>query len=135
MKPRKLQMLLAVMAVCLIVGGASSTFAAGGNKPCSADLKKFCADVKPGDGRIMACLDQHKQELSPGCNARLAKLTEEAKEVGSACYDDIMLYCSVIKPGKGKLIQCLEKQRSYGPSGRLSGSCDQKLKQLQKEAK
>jgi len=34
---------------------------------CSADIQKLCAGVQPGGGRIMACLKQHKDEVSDGC--------------------------------------------------------------------
>jgi len=34
---------------------------------CQDDFKKFCASVTPGGGRIIACLAQHKDKLSPAC--------------------------------------------------------------------
>jgi len=34
---------------------------------CAADAQKLCAGVKPGGGRILACLKQHKAELSDQC--------------------------------------------------------------------
>jgi hypothetical protein len=36
-------------------------------KACAEDAKKFCTDVKAGEGRIVKCLKQHAQELSQGC--------------------------------------------------------------------
>lgn len=39
-----------------------------GRKACADDVKKLCAGVKAGEGRIMQCLREHTQELSPGCN-------------------------------------------------------------------
>ena len=38
------------------------------SRPCRPDLQKFCADVQPGGGRIVACLKQHEAELSPACH-------------------------------------------------------------------
>lgn len=38
-----------------------------GRKACADDVKKFCAGVKAGEGRIMQCLKAHTQELSPAC--------------------------------------------------------------------
>ena len=38
---------------------------------CQADVSKFCADMKPGHGRIVACLSQHTAELSDACKAQL----------------------------------------------------------------
>jgi hypothetical protein len=38
---------------------------------CNADLQKFCADVKPGQGRGLACLDKHQKDVSQGCKDAL----------------------------------------------------------------
>jgi Cysteine rich repeat len=34
---------------------------------CKPDYEKFCKDAKPGGGRIKACMEQHKDELSQAC--------------------------------------------------------------------
>jgi len=48
---------------------SSSAFAqtADERTACQDDFKKFCASVAPGGGRIIACLAQHKDKLSPAC--------------------------------------------------------------------
>ena len=38
-----------------------------GRKACAEDVKKLCAGVKAGEGRIIQCLREHTQELSPAC--------------------------------------------------------------------
>ena len=38
---------------------------------CKDDLQKFCADVKPGQGRGLACIDKHSKEVSQGCKDAL----------------------------------------------------------------
>jgi hypothetical protein len=40
---------------------------------CRNDISRFCSDVSPGRGRIAACLQQHRSELSPACADRLKK--------------------------------------------------------------
>jgi hypothetical protein len=35
--------------------------------PCAGDAQKLCAGVKPGGGRIVACLKEHKDLLSDQC--------------------------------------------------------------------
>lgn len=40
---------------------------------CRDDMQQHCKDVKPGQGRIAACLKQHEAELSPVCKEHLAK--------------------------------------------------------------
>ncbi|HZT61874.1 MAG TPA: cysteine rich repeat-containing protein [Burkholderiales bacterium] len=36
---------------------------------CNADAKKFCQGIRPGQGRILACLKSHQAELAPACAA------------------------------------------------------------------
>jgi hypothetical protein len=40
---------------------------------CSDDAKMFCADSKPGHGRIVACLKNHESELSDACKEEMKK--------------------------------------------------------------
>jgi hypothetical protein len=42
------------------------------DKPCAADVQKFCKDIKPGEGRVIACLKSHQADLSKACSAMLA---------------------------------------------------------------
>lgn len=34
---------------------------------CRADYDRVCSGVVPGGGRILACLQNHANQLSPGC--------------------------------------------------------------------
>jgi hypothetical protein len=40
---------------------------------CQADVQKLCAGVQPGGGRIVACLKEHKEEVSDGCKQAIGK--------------------------------------------------------------
>ena len=40
---------------------------------CGADAKKFCQGIKPGQGRILACLKSHQSELAPACAAEFQR--------------------------------------------------------------
>jgi hypothetical protein len=63
--------------------------------PCMADAQKLCPGVKPGDGRIAACLKEHKAQISAECNSRIAEFREEAQ----ACEADVQKLCPNTKPG------------------------------------
>ena len=34
---------------------------------CGADVRKFCQGIKPGGGRLFACLAKQKDQLSDAC--------------------------------------------------------------------
>ncbi|MGC4059723.1 MAG: cysteine rich repeat-containing protein [Aquabacterium sp.] len=36
---------------------------------CKEDVAKLCEGIKPGGGRIAACLKAHKDQVSDGCKA------------------------------------------------------------------
>ena len=52
----------------------------GGKGACKADVEKFCKDVKPGGGRIIACLKGNKDRLSQACKDEIAKARENRKQ-------------------------------------------------------
>jgi len=45
---------------------------------CADDVRSLCAGVQPGGGRIIACLKQHKDALSPQCRQAAAQLSGQA---------------------------------------------------------
>jgi len=47
---------------------------------CSGDVEKFCKEVKPGEGRILKCLDGHEQELSSACRQGIDTLKRKVQE-------------------------------------------------------
>ena len=43
---------------------------------CKTDIQKLCPGVQPDGGRILACLKQHKDEVSDGCRQAVLKATK-----------------------------------------------------------
>ena len=41
-------------------------------KACAADVKQFCADTKPGEGRLEACIKAHVADVSDACKVAMA---------------------------------------------------------------
>ncbi|MDD5209878.1 MAG: cysteine rich repeat-containing protein [Elusimicrobiales bacterium] len=145
--------LIAVFALSAGLGLALSLPAAAekGKGPCAGDAAKFCKDVKPGEGRVAACLKEHEKELSQACLDRKAlskekrggkhgnkkggacvsayengfssgfkrgfKMraglgAEDGKKfagAGKACAADREKFCAGVKPGEGRLRDCLQK--------------------------
>jgi hypothetical protein len=60
-------------------------------RDCSTDIQSLCAGVKPGGGRVLACLQAHVAagELSVGCSTMLSKAIWVARE----CAGDIRQFC------------------------------------------
>jgi len=53
---------------------AGQIFSAG----CGDDVRKFCSDVQPGGGRIIACLQQNKDSVSDKCKQAVAQASSMA---------------------------------------------------------
>jgi hypothetical protein len=51
---------------------------------CTADLQQLCAGVQPGGGRILACLKEHRDKVSPGCRQAVVRALQGAASAGSA---------------------------------------------------
>lgn len=47
---------------------------------CFDDFRKFCLGIVPGEGRVLACMGSHVDELSPPCE----KMVREEGGVGPA---------------------------------------------------
>jgi len=99
-------------------------------KGCEKELKTYCKDVTPGDGRILACLYSFWDKLSDQCDnalydaaGQLQQAVAALRYVHSECWDDLKTYCATIKPGEGRLLQCLEKNDT-----KVSKRCKQAVK-------
>jgi hypothetical protein len=66
----------------IVALSATAAFAQGGPHgeeakailgACKQDIKQFCSQVPPGEGRIKACMKAHLHELSEPCKEALFK--------------------------------------------------------------
>jgi hypothetical protein len=85
-------------------------------KGCEKELKMYCAQVTPGEGRVLACLYSFWDKLSDQCDnalydaaAQLQRAVAALSYVRSECWDDLNRYCANIRPDEGRLLQCIEK--------------------------
>lgn len=83
-----------------------------GKGPCKDDVEKFCKDIKPGGGRIWACLKSHESELTAACTERMAQSREKGKEFVKACSADAKKLCKGIPRGKGRVVSCLKSHEA-----------------------
>ena len=99
-------------------------------KGCDKELKAYCKDVTPGEGRVLACLYAHSDKLSGQCEyalydaaAQLERALTALTYVANECRDDLEKFCSNIKPGEGRLLQCIDKNNA-----KVSKRCKQAFK-------
>jgi Cysteine rich repeat len=96
---------------------------------CSSELTQHCAEVAPGEGRLLACLYAHGDKLSGQCElalydaaARLERAIGTITYVASECRADLETHCAEVEVGEGRVAQCLKDH-----AGELSPGCDQAL--------
>ena len=107
------------MTMAFALASASPAVAAG---PCQADLERLCGDVEPGDGRVQACLDEKKGQVSVACKARIDAAKADLDSAADACADDTQTVCGDVEPGQGRVLKCLIDRKDQ-----LSGDCRAKL--------
>src|SRR5262249_5797406 len=86
------------------------------------DIEKLCKDVQPGEGRIVKCLKEHENELTPACKERRDQMKAAAHEVHEACADDVEKLCGGIQPGGGRIRDCLKQH-----ADQVSPTCKEKI--------
>jgi len=74
------------------------------SRPCAVDIKKLCACIQPGEGRIKTCIKSHLTELSPTCQDRVLTVAV----TGKVCKSDLEKLCAGIVPGTGGLRTCIK---------------------------
>ena len=106
----KLFTCVAALVTALLMTHSASAAAPLG-KACAAEIKAQCADVKPGGGRIRDCLKAHSSDLSEGCQEAInsaAYTVNSAAAVGKTCAAEIKAQCADVKPGGGRIRDCLK---------------------------
>jgi hypothetical protein len=83
--------------------------------PCVEDARKLCPGMHAGEGRLAACLEQHKDQVSAACNAQRAEFKEDVE----ACRADAAKLCPGVAPGPAHM-QCMRAHEDQ-----LSPECKQ----------
>jgi hypothetical protein len=93
-------------AALLLIGSSAMAQRVASERPvraCLADVKKNCANVDPGEGRIAGCIKDHLKDLSAPCQNLLSRAAA-AKE---ACAADVKQKCSDARRRREK-IACIK---------------------------
>jgi hypothetical protein len=108
---------LILVFLCVNAWSVTSVYAEH-RRVCAEDIEKYCKDVKPCEGRLIDCLKEHESKLSDECKAKIGELTKRLGGMQQDCSADISKFCRDVKPGKGRILECLR-----GHSGELSAPC------------
>ena len=99
---------------------------------CEIEIEKYCSQVTPGQGRILACLYAHEDKLSAKCEyalydaaAQLERAVAALSYVANECNEDLDKFCESIEPGKERLLDCLDKHDKQ-----VSKRCKQAIKDV-----
>ncbi|HBH62755.1 MAG TPA: hypothetical protein DDX85_13670 [Nitrospiraceae bacterium] len=132
------KMIVAVVLVfgCTLLSGTSSMaldkLVESVAKGCEKEITTYCKDVTPGEGRILACLYAHEDKLTGSCEyalydaaVQLERVVAALTYVANECREDLRTYCSDVKPGEGRLIDCIEKNKQ-----KVSDRCKQAISDI-----
>jgi len=99
---------------------------------CKAELDKYCSNVTPGEGRLLACLLSYEDKLSGRCeyalydaSSRLERIVAALSYTASECSSDLKQYCAGVAVGEGRLLECLQKN-----DDKVSKRCKQARKDV-----
>jgi Cysteine rich repeat len=78
-----------VLAALLLslAGAAQAQASSPVMQACGADLRKHCTGVRPGGGRVLACLQDKQAELAPACQTQLKTMSQCRQEAVQLCGD------------------------------------------------
>ena len=127
---RKLKLVLGVLAVSAAAPAiAQDSLMEYVLTSCEADIKQYCSQVTPGEGRLLHCAAAHEDKLSGQCSYALyqaASLLEQLSVaiayVAQSCETEIKTLCGDVKAGEGRILTCLE-----GNSESLGDACKKAL--------
>jgi hypothetical protein len=99
---------------------------------CKEELLKYCANVTPGEGRVLACLYAYGDKLSGRCEyalydaaAQLERAVAAISYAVNECSADLKKYCAGVEAGEGRLLECLQKN-----DAQVSKRCKQARKDV-----
>lgn len=92
MIPYTWKLALAVSAVTLSLGAANAQpyppppppgppGASMALDACRVDVQRYCQGIRPGAGRIRACMRSNQDRLSPGCKSAITGVIQKRREM------------------------------------------------------
>jgi CelD/BcsL family acetyltransferase involved in cellulose biosynthesis len=79
-------MRITIFLLPLVFGATAALAAADVRSACMADYMALCASVSPGGGRVVACMKEHREQVSTAC--KVAVLQHIAQRKASPGLED-----------------------------------------------
>jgi hypothetical protein len=119
---KKMSVCLAVVCCVVFLGGIAVAQQKGPVEKvlegCATEFETYCKNVTPGEGRLLACLYAYNDKISTRCEfaiydaaAQLERALNTLSYLANECRDDLKTYCSDVKPGEGRLLNCIDKNK------------------------
>jgi len=96
---------------------------------CEGDIRSYCSQVTPGDGRLLHCMAAHEDKISGQCQYAfyqaatiLEQLATATAYLASQCATDIQTFCSDVAMGEGRILTCLTENEAN-----TSDACDKAI--------
>jgi len=103
---------------------------------CAAELETYCKDVPPGKGRLIACINSHKENISPECKSAVSEASKTVQDIpedlnwfAAACLDDIEKLCKASAIDPASISKCLDDNKDQ-----LSTKCNELREQRAQRA-
>ncbi|HWJ20000.1 MAG TPA: cysteine rich repeat-containing protein [Geobacterales bacterium] len=100
---------------------------------CAKDIKKYCRNVTPGEGRMIYCMQAYEDKISTKCAfeledaaTRVLTAADALKDGAIACKAEITGVCGKTQPGQGRIAACLLANKSTASTG-----CAEAIKKIE----
>lgn len=102
------------------------------HKACLADMDKFCSSVNIGEGRMLACLYAHEDQITEDCDTAMSDNADildsfmfNLSTALGQCAEDIGKVCGDVEFGNGRMLSCLKQN-----SSKVSADCQKSASEL-----
>ncbi len=111
---------MALLLLCLSYGKAvAQDLVQDALKGCESELKTYCSDVTPGEGRLVSCARAYEDKLSSQCIYAINRagywleyLASTIDYVASQCVEDAVKFCPDVEIGEQRVLNCLASHRA-----------------------
>ena len=121
-RSKRLLVAAAILFLCITSPLPGHAQTAG---PCSETVARFCKEVTPGGGRLMKCLNDHRDDQSIACKDWLQDQNKTLKELNTSCRGEIASLCNFSNPDSVIIYRCLEDNYVT-----LKSDCREKVREI-----